>query len=352
MRSLIFLIFFHSHMLLGLTKQQPDFLNYNGENLTVDIGWGHPSPLEVYFYKNQIKYPFQSLHTANYRGHQASWKIKNDSLFLEKVVVVQEDVDFSQYITEMSLVQDDGMIFSNWFSGVILSTNKQSKYYFHIRDGKIIQSEEINNKDDTALSNGNYHLISKPKKRILVLYENYLSYYFRLGTEEVFYQNETCQLYTGASELSPFFGLFDYSHLKWPYNWENLRNSGSPNCKWDIRDGKLFLKTLEIHRGLSFDSVERKKLDIYSFLDKPVNDNGVFADWVNGIILLNHGKQEADELIPEVKYFKTTHFSFLRLKNGNVIEAYKLNKNFNFDKIPRKTDKKLKALLNEYKLNH
>ena len=80
--------------------------------------------------------------------------------------------------------------------------------------------------------------------------------------------------------------------------------------------------------------------------------HGIFANWVDGIIQLNHGKQASDDLEPAVKYFETTHFSFLRIAQGKVIEAYKVPKDFNFNKIPRKAGKKFKALIQEYRLTH
>lgn len=49
------------------TEQQSDILFYNNEKLTIDIGWGHPSPLQTYYQQNGLNYPFRMLSTANYR---------------------------------------------------------------------------------------------------------------------------------------------------------------------------------------------------------------------------------------------------------------------------------------------
>lgn len=83
---LILAILINSGLLLA-TEQEPDFLYYNGKELTLSTGWGHPSPLETYYSQNNIEYPFTMLSTANYRGHVAIWEISDQKLFLKEIHV-------------------------------------------------------------------------------------------------------------------------------------------------------------------------------------------------------------------------------------------------------------------------
>ena len=72
------------------TKQVPDYLNYKNKKLTLNTGWGHPSPLQAYYYQNNLEYPFTWSSTANYRGHIAIWEISDNKLFLKEIQIDKE----------------------------------------------------------------------------------------------------------------------------------------------------------------------------------------------------------------------------------------------------------------------
>ncbi len=335
----------------AFVPQKTSQLLYKNKTLYLDIGWGCPTPLASYFYQRQEKFPFKVFQKArnSYRKEVASWVVINDSLFLKSIADTELatpklPVDYGLQGHKSSY----GEIYADWFSGILLAkkgtaniSNQNEHYYFHVRKGKILQVETIDNHDRNHIKTKQFNLLTKDKKKMLVLYQNYITYFFRLGTEAVDYQNETCLLYTGVSELSPFYDLYDNSHLNWPYNWENIKYSGAPNAQWQIKKGKIYLKNVTLHQGLALDHIEKRSLNLEKLLDKPVLENGVFADWINGIYQINHG-------ILTDENFVTTHFSFLRIENGKLIEAFKVDRDFNFDKIRRKTDPKLKVILKEY----
>jgi hypothetical protein len=75
------------------TEQEPDYLYYNKEKLTVHTGWGHPSPLQTFYYQNNLDYPFPVLSTANYRGHVAIWEIIDDKLYLKEITIETTSFD-------------------------------------------------------------------------------------------------------------------------------------------------------------------------------------------------------------------------------------------------------------------
>jgi len=67
------------------TEQVPDILYADGLRLSLRTGWGHPSPLQTYYYQSRLTYPFNGSSTANYRGHVATWKIVEGKLYLTGV---------------------------------------------------------------------------------------------------------------------------------------------------------------------------------------------------------------------------------------------------------------------------
>lgn len=42
------------------TEQFPDIIVYEGKKYELSVGWGHPSPLEVFYIRTNAQSPFQS----------------------------------------------------------------------------------------------------------------------------------------------------------------------------------------------------------------------------------------------------------------------------------------------------
>ena len=59
--------------------------------MAVEIGWGHPSPLETYYRQNNLEYPFRMLSTTNYRGHVATWEIDGGKFYLVELAIEKEN---------------------------------------------------------------------------------------------------------------------------------------------------------------------------------------------------------------------------------------------------------------------
>ena len=53
------------------THQSPDSLVYEEKQLSLNVSWAYPSPLETYFHYHNQKSIFEMLSTGNYRGHNA-----------------------------------------------------------------------------------------------------------------------------------------------------------------------------------------------------------------------------------------------------------------------------------------
>ena len=239
------------------TMQVPDILFYDNLELSLRTGWEYPSPLQIYYYQNNIETPFRGFSTAHKRGHVAVWKVADNKIYLNKIRIFDKHTgsfSFRSYEPDdygvkpkSSPSSENGDVLADWFSGILdcylRIGNNYTSYFFHVREGLIVEMEIIN-KQDYGLPRkiGPVDTLSntlKNKPYIRLLHKNYVTYYFRLRNDEIKFKGQECRLNTGIDRLSPVFGLYDNNHLNWPYNWENTEKSGAPNCKWLIKDSKL-----------------------------------------------------------------------------------------------------------------
>jgi len=143
------------------TPQKPDILLYNNLELSLYTSWIPPSPLETYYYQNKIEYPFTAHSTGNYRGHVAVWKIYDSEFYLSEIQVrgvKYKPQAFNVKSTNPSSPKDND-VFADWFSGIIecfikkKSHSDDALYYFHIRQGVIIEMQIITRQEYKRLSN-------------------------------------------------------------------------------------------------------------------------------------------------------------------------------------------------------
>lgn len=354
----IFILFFCLSLRAIATEQIPDQLLYNNTKLYLNTGWGHPSPLQTYFYQNSIAYPFQMLSTANYRGHIATWVIQNDRFYLKEIEIdskIHSPEKYNIKSIETSEVKP-GLVFADWFSGVITcdkprwegSWEAESTFYFQIRNGKIVLMTEIATKDINEF----YNYQKKrgeglsDKYKLILLAENYVAYYYRLNeNDEIEYKKQKCQLSTGVSRLSPIYGRYSNEHLNWPFNWENLEKNGAAHCKWKIINDSLILTGLELYSGLSFDSITKEDIDLNGLFPGEVKNQQIFAEWVTGIQLIIYGIDTVYDF--GFKDFKPSEYTYCRFEKGVLKEAYSLPANFD-GKNEENLDPRLKKFMNDY----
>lgn len=345
------------------TEQVPDILYYQNKKFALSTGWGHPSPLQTYFFQNNIKYPFTMLSTANYRGHIATWDIFDNKLYLREVSVEENKYspkEFSIKSYTDTLSKNDN-VFADWFSGVIESQlidkngerNFNSQYYFHVRKGRIVNTQIITDKDYkriqeiTQKDTSNHELVAK--YWMLILNQNYIGYYFRL------YQNDTiiCDgqggYLSGNSNQSPILLYYSNDHTKWPYNWENYEKNGAPNCEWVIEDNKIFLTNIRLYSGTGFYSINKDSVALNTVFPNKVESQKVFGDWISGIYIIRFGKNIEDKDIPGYFEFKPDKYSYLRISDGLVTEIYTVPGDFNFKNLSQDIDPGLKKILDELK---
>jgi hypothetical protein len=344
------------------TRQLPDNLDYKNLKLDLLTGWGHPSPLQVYYYQNKLKYPFESQGTNNYRGHIANWSIKDNKLFLLKILTDKGEKlvnDSSEYYWERIYKKNrpgkfnvkskivinknrDG-VFADWFSGVLScvlynSTHDEpiAHYYFLIQHGNLIDSLRVN-EDDTVV-NGNLYQINR----------NYIAFYYRMQDDEIVLNNEKCVLNTNEIFLSPIFCYYGPDFIDFPYNWQNTELSGMPHCEWLIDSNKLYLTRLLLFSGTNFDSINKKTLDLKIEFPENFKDNKVLAEYVNGVYLIKHGYEKPYGDSDKIKTFHVTLYTFVKIEAGVVVESFDVNKDIDFDKIPMQMESKGRRLIKEY----
>ncbi len=361
------------------TEQVPDILHYDGHELSLSTGWGHPSPLETYYYQSRLAYPFQGHSTNNYRGHIGVWEIANGKLYLTDIQI--EDIepnearrygfDFVVQSYEPNefgvtagnfLTADNGTVVADWFSGILdcylaREGSFYASYLFQVRDGNVVDTDIVTDEDyrifyESPPTTWSEEL--KHKYKMLLLSDNYVTYYFRLNENDaVKYEGQDCRLHTGFGRLSPVFGLYDNNHLNWPYNWENLEKCGAPHCQWLIEDDRLYLTGMELYSGLSFYTIETETLDMATLFSDRVVDGVVFADWVSGVYLIEHGYvTQEDAGWPGYTFtvFTVTELTLIRMEEGRCIESYTVPKNFDMGSISEDADPGLIQMIKDYEL--
>ena len=375
MKSTFLILFtlFTSGMALA-TEQQPDILVYDDQELYLSTGWGHPSPLETYYYQNNIETPFRGFSTANYRGHIAVWEVTDDKMYLKEIRIEDYDPNTHEFIYDSYAPyeygvepnscppEENGAVLADWFSGVLdcylIDEGSYCSYFFHVRDGSIVEMQIITEQDYDVLYNSPEVVAVRKdyrdKLKMLVLNENYITYCFRLNEDdEIEYDEEDCRLNTGFDRLSPIFGIYDNNHLNWPYNWENLEKSGAPHCKWLIKDDKLYLTGMELYSGLSFYEIDTETLDLTNLFDEKVIDGVVDANWVSGVYLMKHGNETKESAGWPGLYFtvfNVTGYTIIRLDEGKLIESYNVPKDFDPENLPEDIDPGLKQIIEDYEL--
>jgi len=344
MKYLLLIVLFGITRLSFATEQSPDKLEYEGLKFHVAIGWGHPSPLQTYFYQNRIPYPFQMISTGNYRGHIAYWKIKDGRFYLEKLEIREEIHNHAEYNVKSindSIGKENG-VFVDWFSGVLQcieydesdSYETKSIHYFQIRNGNVVAHEKFEDRDAVKGS-----ALGKMNR-------DYVTFYYRLDNDRIVLNGKEGLLNTDVSRLSPIFDYYGGNMLDWPYNWENEEKSGAPNCKWLIEDERLYLTELKIQYGLMFDTIYTHEISLDKEFKTRKHTDKIFAAWVNGIYLVLHGKNTQDKTGYE--YFETEKSTFIWVVKGIVKESVTVPGIFNTKNPPVETSEAFRKLLEDY----
>ena len=154
MKSLryLFLAVFAALTQVHGTEQESDYIIYQGDRCELETHWLFPSPLQVYFIADESREtPFESTSTANHRGHIATWELSENRLYLTSLshsdrIRPEEDDARPQAENAKArsdklirkvfpkLVNDDGKVFADWFSGNLRVFSKPVKRQYKETD--------------------------------------------------------------------------------------------------------------------------------------------------------------------------------------------------------------------------
>lgn len=358
MRTILFLILLVATTQAVATQQAPDVLLFEGKELRLTTSWAYPSPLETYYKQSGKTSPFRGVSTALYRGHIATWLIENEYLYLNNVEANGKDIQPSEIGSKLGKKQSsNGSLSADWFSGVLKATELEyteaerifsADYYFNVQHGRILESVRFTREDyDNYEQNRANKDVQSKKIAITELYQRYTDYYFRLNEQdEVIWNDKALKLKT-TSGMSPLLQLYNNDHLNWPFNWNNKSKTGAPNCKWYIdKNNRLFIDEIKLLTGSDIYKAEKSEVLLSEVIPNSDNEEAHFANWVNGIFILEEGK-----MVEEYGYssFKADFAHFVKIENGILKEHYKIDVTADIEQIESSSNQGLIRLFKEWK---
>ncbi|MDF1697799.1 MAG: hypothetical protein P1U56_18270 [Saprospiraceae bacterium] len=348
------------------TQQQPDILLTHRDTLYIDVGWGHPSPLQTYFSQNKIKYPFKSLHSANYRGHVATWSIENKMLYIQTIQVNEINHSPNEFMLQKTTNENQN-IQANWFTGYLLArkyspTNYyeiEFETYYYVKNGEIVKEVTFTNQDyEKVKINIDAGINPKTNERLSILqdYEKYISYYFRLHDDEAIQINDQDGFITRAVGGKLVLQYYNDDHFSWPYNWEAEDISGVPVGTWLIEEDQIFLTEIELHTGLGFYETETYDIELSNVFEG--KESKIKAKWLNGLYLIQHRKEmekEDDDDVEDdfedddelsIYDYEVVSFRILDVKDGIVVNQCTAPGDLYYYEINETTPDNTKRLIN------
>lgn len=327
------------------TEQYPDYIIINGERFELYVDWSFPSVLQLYYSAIQQHSPLPMWSTANYRGHIATWEIRDSDLYLTQVDsrahfgrigsyfpgtqkrldTVASPAYFGIHSVNGQPQLADGSVAADWFTGTLVAQrflnpddlaiyyNKESStkvkkraekrlkkqlefnakagnYYLYVRNGKVVAMEVINQDDMDRAHKISYkdtadHKFMR-KYEMLFLNQRYKMYYLAQGSTQdtVLAHGHGGRFAEGDFDASLVMGHFDNDPLNWPFNWENFGLCGAPMAQVELINDSLFITGMKVV-SMAGQMFETSSIDLPldSIFPPDVLQNGrLFASWTNG----------------------------------------------------------------------
>ena len=167
---------------------------------------------------------------------------------------------------------------------------------------------------------------------------NYITFYYQTTCDKITINEKKGVLDCNKYKNSPIFDYYGNEITDWKYTWDNLEKSGAPSSEWQINNDSLYLTSLELKYGLRFDTVYSEKLDLTEEFNNVANTNKVFANWVNGIHLVNF----------KIKETQKPKYMIMKISNGVITEKHIIEEELDFKEMPKNIDPKIKTLIEKY----
>ena len=338
------------------TDQESDIFLENGKKYDLFVSWCLPSPLQVLYIRTGTESPFRSYSTGNYRGHVATWQVRDSSLYLIKVDSRYHFGGVGTYWPKDSTRMDtmalpaffgvqslsgadpdkDGAVLADWFSGVLTITPPYEDQksgasdnwirYLYFRNGKMLIDVTLTSNDRKKFQNlkkkdkSNHELMEK--YQMAYLNQCYLSYYLRSGLahDKVIFGNHQGR-FPDRDFCPMLMLLYDNDPLQFPFNWENFEKNGAPVCKWVIQNDSLFLCQVTLQSGLNlFDEPKEESVKLSElFRPERIVNNRVFAFWMSGEFVVGYG--EETEGMFGMSDFQIDRKQTITLDSGRVVKS-------------------------------
>lgn len=121
------------------TGQIPDYLIINKDTIAI-----FSNPLEQYLEltgKRELIDFVGCGSTACWRGYKASWKLKNDSLFLIRITSCHNDCGLKIQDANLEKMFGTNEVFAYWFNGKIVAPKGKLVQYIHMGYASIYEKE-------------------------------------------------------------------------------------------------------------------------------------------------------------------------------------------------------------------
>lgn len=377
------------------TEQYPDYIIINGEKFELYVDWSFSSVLQLYYSATNQHLPFPMWGTANYRGHIATWEIRDSALYLAQVdsrsrhgrpgtyfpnshkridTVASPDY-FGIHSVNGQPQMADGSVLADWFSGTIVaqrflndddlrvfysdeSSKKEKKqaekrlekqqkfnteagdYYLYVRNGKVVEMCAINQDDmkrvqEISDKDTSDHEFVR-KYQMLYLDQNYRWYYLAQGLshDTVLAHGLGGRFEIGDNESSLVMDFFDNDPLNWPFNWENFNLCGAPQAQIELINDSLFITGLKVVvlAGSMFET-EAIDLPLDSIIPPDMLQNGrLFASWVNGQKTIQYTIFDDYEKYSSIRSY-VYKIQRIELKDGVVVRSQFYPTTFEQDQV-------------------
>ena len=182
----LFVVLLFCTFSLKATKQEPDYIIYEGKRHELYADWACPRPMDTYFIRTKRGNFFEEnrvvISSGNWRAYVATWEIRNNKLYLVEVTVdyiagVKKIKGGREGYRERSVIRDttfkpgyysinslngqqaetDGAVFADWFTGILNVDNREANWkrgdkykgsrYIYVKDGNVVDDQLLTKKD-------------------------------------------------------------------------------------------------------------------------------------------------------------------------------------------------------------
>ena len=207
-----------------------DYLIYKGTKTPI-----YTYPLDQYSYKmgpGFVDYSRTRLSLHNSRGYNATWEIKNDSLYLFKITYPSRDT-----ISTEQIISNPDSGFAHWFNGELHGSDGQaisdaehhySPIYqfsktFYLENGRVVKTETGSNQKRANEVNTSLRMNRLAKDTVFFTLKKLN--WVKLDEEDCLYDQGYCLIYNRHGKLKKVNvtgGFLDKKEVR-KENWENRK---------------------------------------------------------------------------------------------------------------------------------